>query len=307
MSILFTFPGQGAQSAGMLHRLPAHPETERTLADTRTVLGIEPLTLDTDASLKSTVSVQLCLLIAGVAMTRVLASRKLIPDMVAGLSIGAFPAAVACGVLDFPDALRLVQRRAQLMERAYPRGYGMAAIIGLEDWQLERLIAQIHRPETPLYLANRNGRRQMVVAGGDQELVRAMSLAKQHGAVNVKRLAVNVPSHCCLFDAAAEELTTAFSAVDMHQPHCRYISGSAARVLRTKDLIADDLAHNMARRVNWCDTIRLAWEQDARLAIEMPGGTVLTELAEPFSEDGIAVACDNHSVDSLIALASRER
>ena len=75
MSILFTFPGQGAQKAGMLHALPDHPEVTRTLGETREAIGIDPLALDTAQALASTIAVQLCLLVAGVAMARVFAAQ----------------------------------------------------------------------------------------------------------------------------------------------------------------------------------------------------------------------------------------
>jgi len=136
MSVLFTFPGQGAQKPGMLHTLPAHPETARTLAEASAALGRDVLALDSADALRSTVAVQLSLLVAGVAMARVLAAHGAVPRMVAGLSIGAWPAAVVAGVLEFADAVRLVELRARLMEDAYPSGYGMTAIGGLTRQQL---------------------------------------------------------------------------------------------------------------------------------------------------------------------------
>ena len=131
MSVLFTFPGQGAQKPGMLHTLPTHAETARTLAEATRALGRDVLALDDAGALRSTVAVQLSLLVAGVAMARVLAAHGAAPQLVAGLSIGAWPAAVVAGVLEFADAVRLVELRARLMEDAYPAGYGMTAIGGL--------------------------------------------------------------------------------------------------------------------------------------------------------------------------------
>src|SRR5437899_3224556 len=148
----------------MLHALPGHAETARTLYETAAVVGRDPLELDTAAALASTVAVQLCLLVAGVAMARVLAAHGAGPDMVAGLSVGAYPAAVVAGVLAYPDAVALVARRAALMEQGYPRGYGMSAISGLDRGQLEPLIAQVHAAASPAYLANLNAPRQLVIA-----------------------------------------------------------------------------------------------------------------------------------------------
>ena len=159
MSVLFTFPGQGAQKPGMLHALPAHAVVDGALTEASTVLGRDVLLLDTAAALRSTVAVQLCLLVAGVAAARYLAVLGAQPAMVAGLSIGAYPAAVTAGVLDFADAVRLVRQRAQSMERAYPSGYGMTAVTGLLEAQLAPLVAHVHSAALPVYIANLNGPR----------------------------------------------------------------------------------------------------------------------------------------------------
>lgn len=301
------FPGQGAQRPGMLHTLPQDTEVIRTLDETAAVLGSDPLLLDTASALTSTCAVQLCLLIAGVAMVRVFLANNAAPDMVAGLSIGAYPAAVIAGALDYADAVRLVQRRGELMEHAYPHGYGMAAISGLDRYQLAMLIAGIHSTATPVYLANLNGPRQMVISGTEAALQSVMTLALASGATRTVRLDVSVPSHCELFDAAALDMQGAFSAVTMRRPRLTYLSASAARALFDPALIANDLASNMARQVHWSDTARLAWERGARLAVEMPSGTVLSNLTTPFFTEGLALACDDNRIDTLLALIARER
>ena len=132
MSSLFAFPGQGAQKPGMLHRLPDEPQIAAALAEAGEVLGEDALALDSAEALQSTRAVQLCLLIAGVAGARLLMRDGLRPDYVAGLSIGAYPAAVTAGALAFADAVRLVALRGELMQRAYPQGYGMTALSGLD-------------------------------------------------------------------------------------------------------------------------------------------------------------------------------
>ena len=307
MNVLFTFPGQGAQRAGMLHALPTDAAVAATLAEAAGVLQHDPLLLDTAEALASTRAVQLCLLIAGVAMARSLSAQGALPDMVAGFSIGEYPAAVVAGALDFADAVQLVARRGQLMEDAYPSGYGMAAIIGLDSAQLEALVAQVHTAAAPVYIANLNARRQIAIAGSDAGLQAVMALALTHGASKAERLAVSVPSHSPLFDAAAQEMQTAFDKITVHRPGIIYLSSSTARALFDPQRIRDSLASNMARRVHWADTMRLAWERGARLAVEMPPGSVLTRLTVPEFGDGVAVSCDGSRAESVLALIGRER
>ena len=305
MSVLFTFPGQGAQKPGMLHALPDHPETVRTLAEASDALGRDVLSLDSDTALRSTVAVQLCLLVAGVAMARVLAAHEAGPQMVAGLSIGAWPAAVVAGVLPFPDAVRLVELRGRLMEDAYPSGYGMTAIGGLTRRQLEPLVAHIHGPATPVYLANLNAPRQIVIAGLDAALQAVAELALAHGAQRAERLAVAVPSHCELLDAQARTLTCALEQLALARPRITWISSSQARALFDGPRIGADLAANMARPVLWADTVRHAWERGARLAVEMPSGSVLTKLTAPEFADGVALSCETERLDGLVVAIQR--
>jgi malonate decarboxylase epsilon subunit len=300
MSVLFTFPGQGAQKPHMLHTLPAHPETGRTLEEASDALGRDVAALDGEAALRSTVAVQLCLLVAGVAMARVLAAHGARPRMVAGLSIGAWPAAVVADVLTFADAVRLVALRARLMEEAYPAGYGMTAIGGLTARQLVLLLAAVHGPDSPVYLANLNAERQLVISGAKDAMAAVAALALQHGALRAERLAVPVPSHCELLAGEAAQLAAATQGLAPRRPAVTYVSSSAARAMFDGRRIVDDLAANMARPVLWADTLRHAWERGARLAVEMPSGSVLTRLAEPVFAEGRALSCDGNRLDSVV-------
>lgn len=307
MSVLFTFPGQGSQRAGMLHALPDHPETRRALEQAADILQRDPLQLDTPTALAASQPVQLCLLIAGVTMTRVFAAHGAHADMVAGLSIGAYPAAVAAGCLSYEDALRLVALRGRIMDDRYPQGYGMTAIIGLEHIQLAPLIARVHTDGTPVYLANLNARRQLVVAGTEEGMRAVAQLAIAAGASKAERLAVRVPSHCPLFDEEAIVMQQAFVDIELRRPHLTYLSGSAARVLHDPAQIADDLACNLARQIHWDDTVQLAWERGARLAVEMPSNVVLTRLAQAIFVEGHAVACEGNQLETLLTRIAREQ
>ena len=298
MSSLLVFPGQGAQQPGMLHRLPREAVVEAS-----DVLGEDVLLLDCAEALKSTRAVQLCLLIAGVAASRQLAMA---PDYVAGLSIGAYPAAVVAGALSFGDALHLVSLRGELMQRAYPQGYGMTAVIGLELATVDDLLAQVHSSDTPVYLANINADNQVVIAGSDAAMNAVAELAKRRGAGLAKRLAVSVPSHCRLLEEPARTLAEAFANVPLKTPAIGYLSGSRARPISNIEALRDDLAFNMCRVVDWRGTVQSAYERGVRLQIELPPGAVLTGLARRVFEQGTVIAFDGARLDTLQALLREE-
>ncbi|WP_061706962.1 malonate decarboxylase subunit epsilon [Pseudenterobacter timonensis] len=295
MKIVFTFPGQGTQHAGMLQNLPGDE-----MAQAREVLGAETDTLDSPAALEHTRAVQLSLLIAGVAWARELERRGVAPDIVSGLSIGAYPAAVVAGALDFTDALRLVALRGDLMEQAYPHGYGLTAIMGLTLPQVETLIEG-----TGTYIANLNAETQIVIAGTDEGMAQVAERALAKGASKARRLAVSVPSHCELLHEPALKLAEAFSRVTLSRPRCAWLSGSTGRVLWQPEKIADDLAMNMARTVRWQEAMISASERDGRLAIEMPPGGVLTCLTRQAAWKGEAISLERSGVDVAVHLAKR--
>lgn len=299
MNILFTFPGQGTQRAGMLQNLP---ERDAIMAQVRSVLGDETDLLDTHSALRHTRAVQLCLLIAGVAWARDLELNGVEPDMVSGLSIGAFPAAVIAGVLSFEDALKLVALRGDLMEQAYPEGYGLTAIVGLLLGQVEALVEG-----SGTYIANINAEQQIVIAGREEDMAQVAQKALAKGAQKARQLAVSVPSHCALLNEAAQKLKQAFDGVSVNRPRRAYLSGSTGRVLWQPEQIAEDLALNMARTVRWRDAMVAANERDVRLAIEMPPGSVLTGLTRQAFREGVTVCREQNSVAVISRLAERTR
>lgn len=307
MKILFTFPGQGPQVPQMLHHLPDNLLTHSLIEHASLALGEDVLLLDTAEALGSTRAVQLCLLIAGVVWAKQCQASGIQADFCSGLSIGAFPAAVIAGALDFSAAVRLVALRGELMQQAYPRGFGLSAITGLSQIQVEQLVAEVHGATSPVYLANINAENQLVIAGSEAAMAQVMQLAKAHGAQKTRQLAVSVPSHCALLDRPAEKLVAAFKQIQLSRPTCGYLSGTTGRVYWQPERIADDLAMNMARTVNWRDAMVAAYQRDVRLAIEMPPGAVLTGLTRQAMEQGEALSLCQSGLPIAERLATRLR
>jgi malonate decarboxylase epsilon subunit len=307
MSIAYLFPGQGAQSPGFLHRLPNHPVVNATLDEAAAVLGMEVMNLDTATALASTIAVQLGLLICGVAVTRALAHEGLEVDAAAGLSVGAFGAAVACGVLSFADALPLVKLRGECMELAYPHGYGMAAITGLDEQQVATIVEHVGGAGAQIYIANINAPTQIVVSGADRALDAVVETARQTGARRAERMAVAVPSHCPLLNPVARRLAAAMASIEMHDPQRPYVSNRRARVVYDAEGVRDDLIHNVANAVRWHDSVTVLYELEVRLFIEPPPGTVLSRLAQQAFSEARAIGVEDVQLDSVVLLAERER
>jgi malonate decarboxylase epsilon subunit len=306
MTVAFLFPGQGAQSAGLLHRLPQHAEVSRTIEEACRILGLDVAALDNAEALRSTAAVQEALLIAGVATARALMAEHVRPAVVAGMSIGAFGAAVACGTLPFGDALPLVRLRGELMERAFPTGFGLAAIEGLDEVRVEGIVERIRTPELPIYISNINAPQQIVVVGSDSALTAVIAQAREHGARHTQRLAVSVPSHCPLLEPIADRLTQAMATLNLKTPSMPYVSNRGGRALYDAEAIRQDLATSIAHPVRWYSALEVIRELGATVFIEMAPGNVSTHLVAELLPGVRAVSIADQGLRDAAVLGSRE-
>lgn len=305
MSSIWVFPGQGAQKPNMLHDLPQTTSVHQYFERASTILGQDVLLLDQQEALQSTYAVQLCLYIAGVVSGYLLSEQQLKPDYVAGLSIGAWAAATVAEVLSFEDGLKLVARRATLMQDAYPTGYGMTALIGADKSSVSEWVKEVQQYQPEVYVANINSANQIVISGADIAMQQVADIARQKGVLG-KKLNVAVPSHCALLKQQAEILDAEVKKVSTSSPKIRYLSGTTARQLAHQDQIIDDITFNMSRMIDWESTVQSAWERGVRLHIEAWPGTVLTGLAKKIFTDGTVMSFQGTRLDTLIVEMQRE-
>ena len=304
------YPGQGAQSSGFLHRLPPHPVVASTIEEASDALSLDVGALDSSDALKSSVAVQISFVVAGVAIQRRLADAGIEAQWHAGLSVGAYAAAVGCGSVAFADALRMVKMRAELMERAYPNGYGLSAIEGLTEAQVEALIeaaidSTVQAASSRVYVANVNAPRQIVVAGADAALEEFNERASAAGAHRAKRLAVSVPSHCKLLNAASDALRDYAATIPFRAPQQGYVGNRRARALHRGEDVREDLATNMRYTVRWFDALTTIVERGATVLVEAPPGQVLTDIARTAYPDVAALAAASFAGDRFVEVVAR--
>jgi malonate decarboxylase epsilon subunit len=280
MSVAFIFPGQGSQSPGMLHHLLDHPAVVRTVDEISEVLHSDVRNLDSEQGLKSDVSVQLTLLAAGIATARALMEQDVRPAAASGLSVGAFAAAVTAGVLSLQDAVELVKLRAEQMMKLYPTGYGLSAIVGLNESRVTKIVRAVTSVQDPVFVGNINAPRQIVIAGSNVAMDQVLDEARREGASKAVRLHVSVPSHCPLLQPVADLLERRMTSMHLKAPKLIYVGNVTARPMRTKELIARDLANNIAHGVRWHDATTVLKELGCNLFLEMPPGHILSDLAK---------------------------
>jgi malonate decarboxylase epsilon subunit len=305
MSIAFLFPGQGSQFPGMLHNLPDHPVIVQTLDQVSEILGKDSRELDSAEALRSTVSVQLALLASGVAVARFLNTEGVEPGAVAGMSAGAFCAAVACGTLNLADAVQLVRQRGEMMVELYPKGYSLAAIIGLNERQVSKIVQQAYSGSAPVYVANINAPRQIVISGSDEGIDRVLATARRSGARKAERLDVSTPSHCPLLQPVADALKKSLQTMHLPPPKMVYLGNVTGRAIRSAEAISEDLACNIAHGVRWYDMTTVLEELGFRLFLEMPPGHVLSVLAKEAFPDVQTLAVGESSIRQTLRFVDR--
>jgi [acyl-carrier-protein] S-malonyltransferase len=278
----FVFPGQGSQRQGMgAEWRELSPRARALFERADAALGI-PLTRlcleGPESELVRTENAQPALYLLGVVAATLLRERGLVPSMVAGHSLGEFPALHLAGVFSFEDGLRLVRRRGELMAGAGERvPGGMAAILGLPTEAVTEICAAA-RPVGVVEVANYNAPGQTVISGAEEPLVQAMGLARERGARRVVRLNVSAPFHSSLMAPLRAEFEALLAEVPMSLPTLPVIANVFARPVPDIYHVCRALTEQLAGSVRWTETVEYMARSGASTVVECGPGRVLTAL-----------------------------
>ena len=301
----FIFPGQGSQAIGMLADLASeHQIVADTFSQASDVLGYDLWELVQQGpveTLNETDKTQPALLTASVAIWRAYeAVGKAMPAVLAGHSLGEYSALVCAGVIDFIDAVKLVELRGQLMQQAVPAGSGaMYAIIGLDNESIAKACEEAAQGEI-VSPVNYNSPGQVVIAGSKAAVERAAALCKDNGAKMAVALPVSVPSHCELMRPAAEKLASALEAIEFKTPKVKVINNVDVASPETATEIKDALVRQLYCPVRWSDSVNAMSESGITHLYEVGPGKVLTGLAKRINRSLTAKAVND--VASFAAL-----
>ncbi|BAN49525.1 ACP S-malonyltransferase [Metapseudomonas resinovorans] len=282
-SLAFVFPGQGSQSLGMLAEQGGQNKLVLdTFAEASEALGYDLWALTQqgpEEQLNQTDKTQPAILTASIALWRLwLAEGGARPAFVAGHSLGEYSALVAAGSLGFADAVKLVERRGQLMQQAVPAGQGgMAAILGLEDADVLAACAEAAQGDV-VSAVNFNAPGQVVIAGGKAAVERAIEACKARGAKRAMALPVSVPSHCALMKPAAERFAESVEALAWQAPQIPLVQNVSAAVVADLGVLKADLLAQLYSPVRWVESMVSLSEQGVTDLVECGPGKVLSGL-----------------------------
>jgi [acyl-carrier-protein] S-malonyltransferase len=303
-NLAFVFPGQGSQSLGMLADHGAQqPLILDTFAEASAALGYDLWALCQQGPvelLNQTDKTQPAILAASIALWRLwLAKGGARPAFVAGHSLGEYSALVAAQSLSFADALKLVERRGQLMQEAVPAGQGaMAAILGLDDEQVMAACAEAALGEV-VSAVNFNAPGQVVIAGSVAAVERAIAACKERGAKRAMPLPVSVPSHCALMRPAAERFAQSIAEVSWQAPQIPLVQNVSAAVVVDLNTLKRDLLAQLYNPVRWVESIQCLAANRVTSLLECGPGKVLGGLNKRCVKE-----LNNYNLDSPEAFAA---
>jgi [acyl-carrier-protein] S-malonyltransferase len=285
-ALAFVFPGQGSQAVGMLGKLAGEsPVIRQTFDEASQVLGYDLWQLCQQGpaeELNATEKTQPAMLVAGIATWRLWQERKgAAPAIVTGHSLGEFTALVAADAIDFTACVDLVRFRGKAMQEAVPAGTGaMAALLGLEDGDVEAACREAASGGGVVEAVNFNSPGQVVIAGDKAAVLRAIEIAKGKGAKRAIELPVSVPSHSSLMRSAGARLGERLAATAIRAPRIRYLSAVDAREHSDPDDIRGLLVRQLSSPVRWTAAVAALNVAGIRQVVECGPGGVLAGLVK---------------------------
>ncbi|HRG59411.1 MAG TPA: ACP S-malonyltransferase [Bacteroidia bacterium] len=288
----YIFPGQGSQFSGMGKDLYQNSELVKKMFDeANQILGFEITKImfeGTDEQLKQTNVTQPAIFLHSVGVIKNM-GNNFKPDMVAGHSLGEFSALVANQTLTFDDALRLVARRADAMQKACEiQPSTMAAVLGLDDKIVEEVCTSI--TNHVVVAANYNCPGQLVISGSMEGINEACEKLKAVGAKRALVLQVGGAFHSPLMMPAQQELEKAISETDFSHPICPIYQNYTAKAVSDPNAIKNNLIAQLTAPVKWTQTMEQMIADGATQFYEAGPGKVLQGLVKKVNKDMEAVS-----------------
>ena len=276
MTIAWVFPGQGSQAIGMEQDLTTRSAGASRFAEAEDLLGWSVLDRcqgETD-TLSRNLYTQPCLYTVETILVDALREKGLNPHFLAGHSLGEYVALYAAGVFDFATGLKLVKRRAELMDQA--SGGMMAALLGFDAQQLQETIAAVPN----VVLANDNCPGQVVISGTPEAVETVLAQVKTKRAVPLK---VSGAFHSPFMAEAAKEYQLLLDLVHFAPAQIPVLSNVEPEPETNPDILKDRLVSQMTGSVRWQETGVRLQALGVTEAIEIGPGNVLTGLLKRIS------------------------
>lgn len=305
MKLAFLFPGQGSQYVGMGRELFEKHIVVRNAFHAADAALDMPLTnmifYGPEEHLRLTFNTQPALLAVSVAVAAVLRQNGIVPEGVAGHSLGEYSALVVAGAMGFEEALISVRARGTYMQEAVPVGEGsMAAVLGMAGKQIAEICQKVEEETGEAVQAvNFNCPNQTVIAGTKKAVEEAIKALKEAGAKRALELPVSAPFHSTLMKPAAKKLGKLLDVVEFADANVSVYANVNAKPVQEADAIKKLLVKQAAAPVQWEKSVKRMIKDGYDTFIEVGPGKVLSGFMKKINKD---VRCFN--VEDIASLES---
>lgn len=285
--IAFVFPGQGAQFVGMGKDIYENNETARqefdkifsSLSfDLKTAMFEGP-----EETLKKTKYTQPAIVAMSLVLEKLVRSKGIKPDFVAGHSVGEYAAFGSGEFLTLSDAVKLTAFRGETMnEIAESVNGGMAAIIGMDSEKIKEVLKTV---DGVVEAVNFNEPKQTVIAGEKSAIEKACAALKEAGAKRALPLAVSGPFHSSLMKLAGEKLKEEAEKYDFREGTAKLVANTTAEIISSPEEIKKEIYAQSFGPVKWVDTVNRLKENGVDTIYEIGPGKVLAGLIKKIDKE----------------------
>jgi len=306
--LAFVFPGQGSQYVGMGRALyEAFSEVRELFAIAEDIANrkLSQICFEgTMDELTLTINAQPCIYIVSYAVSKLLTDAGIRPDYVAGHSLGEWTASACAGFYSFENGLKLILKRAELMQSA--KKGAMAAIIGCSYEQVER-ICEMASEKGVIVIANYNSPSQIVVSGDVSAVEEAAMLATEFGAQRAVILKVSGGFHSPLMQPIATQLEEAIKNAEMKDGEIPLVANVTARPVKQASQLRQLLALQLTSQVRWVESMQWLWENGIRFFVEVGPRKVLSQLIlQTLPKASVMQAEDPNGIEKVINTLQNE-
>lgn len=298
------FPGQGSHSINMMSGFENIPIIHNTFDEASSILGYDLFKLikyGPYKELNKTSKTQPAILVSSIAIYRLwLKKGGNKPNIIAGHSLGEYTALVCANVIDFIDAIKLVQTRGKIMENACKTNKGsMTAIIGLNK-DLVFIACQEASDKEIVEPVNFNSSKQIVISGHIEAVKKASLICKTMGAKLILPLSINIPAHSSLMKSASLKLKDEIDKIKFNKPKIPIVNNVNATCEYNPKIIKKSLVCQLYNPVLWLDTINFLINlKKIYYLLEIGPGKVLTNLSKRIAKNKKSISINNENILSM--------
>lgn len=295
-TVAFVFPGQGSQRTGMLDSVPHIEGFDSLLAEAELLSGLPLSKLAAEGpadALADTRAAQPLLFLADWAWAVALRNAGIVPDVVAGHSLGELAALAFAAAFSVADGLALVCERSRFMAAAAEQAPGtMAAVLGMDGDTIAASVEGI----AGVWVANDNAEGQVVLSGTHDGIERATRALTEAGARKVVPLQVAGPFHSPLMAPAATAFTAAVESLPFDDAAIPVVQNTDPSPATDAGALRDRLVRQISSPVRWRETMATFQHMGIGVIIEAGPGAVLAGLGrriegiEAIAAEGAGIA-----------------